>query len=535
MANRWITGIATAGLAAGVLVARPTSAGAEASPRRCGDPYAGYVGEWSNPAVVPKGSPILDGRHLAVPVGASLQHPGLDGDHDGTDDTVALALGTLTITRGDGAVVLTGVPDGVALPDPITSTDLDGDGGDDLVLVSTAPADQSGDPTRWVVSSRLAVGSHTFADGTLPFRGEVVGDATGDGIADLEVDTASIGGEQMAQALPFWMDLAHTDLAPGPAPWPGTRTMMAAADLDFDGEIDRVYHRWSDTPTGLSHDGIAFSDGTDPLKPLAGDESARGGELVRVDTRTYLLEYDAIDVNGGHYQVVTVRKIVSACTRPWMADLTHHLFGREPIHDDYYGWPTTPAQQNLTAPGADPNAWARRRAVDHLATTPEARTHLVQERYRWVLGRSGDPGGVAYWARALTNHTRTPEQLTASLLASNEFFRKAGGTDGAWVDAVFQQQLGRGPDPTGRTYWIAKVASVGRERAARLFLSSTGTRRERVRDLYDALLDRAPTADELTKGIAIIGTDGEDGFTIRLASADGTYLRAQQVWRHLPA
>lgn len=513
----------------------PKVAEAETSPRRCGDPWVDWVGQWSNPAVVPKGSPILTGQRVAVPVGPSLLQSGLDADDDGTDDAVALLAGTLTITRGDGAVVLTDVPGTVVLPDPLTSTDVDGDGGDDLVLEAIDGPNAAGDADRWVVSSRLSVGEHTFTDGTLPFRGQVEGDATGDGVADLRVDTSTIDGELMTQAKPLHLDLTHTELQPGPDLWPGTRSMMVAADLDLDGIVDRAYHRWSDTPAGFSHDGIAFSDSTQDLTPLGGDANARGAEVVRVDTRTYLLEYDAIDVLGGHFQVVTVRRVRAACTRPWMADVTHHLFGREPVHDDYYGWTTTAAEHNLTSPGNDPAAASRRSAVEHLANSDEARTHLVRQRYQWVLGRAGDPGGVAYWSRALAAGTRTPEQLTASLLASNEFFRKAGGTDGAWVDAVFQQQLGRGPDPAGRAYWVAKVAASGRERAARLFLSSTGTRRERVRDLYDELLDRAPTPSELDKGIAIIGTDGEDGFTIRLASADGTYLRAQQVWRLAPA
>jgi hypothetical protein len=150
----------------------------------------------------------------------------------------------------------------------------------------------------------------------------------------------------------------------------------------------------------------------------------------------------------------------------------------------------------------------------------------VHDRFRWLLGRSADPSALRYWVAALTERRRTTEHLTASVLGSNERFRRSGGTTAAWVDGLYRDLLGRPSDASGRGYWVRQAATLGRERAAARFLATTGARRARAAAIYQAVLERSPTAAERDAGVARIASGGEDSLLVALASSDEAYLAA---------
>lgn len=55
----------------------------------------------------------------------------------------------------------------------------------------------------------------------------------------------------------------------------------------------------------------------------------------------------------------------------------------------------------------------------------------------------------------------------AGAVASDEFFKDAGGTDTDWIDAAFQLLLGRPADQGGQVFWNSRLAAdVSRQQAA---------------------------------------------------------------------
>ena len=58
----------------------------------------------------------------------------------------------------------------------------------------------------------------------------------------------------------------------------------------------------------------------------------------------------------------------------------------------------------------------------------------------------------------MQNHGLTDERLEADIIASPEFYAKAGGTDKLWVDANYLELLGRPADQGGETAWIGQLA-----------------------------------------------------------------------------
>lgn len=142
-----------AGLCAGIVSLSPTTAGGQAA--ACEQPYAPVAFAESYPAQ--EELPEVDAE--PVPMALVASPLTFDSDGDGTDDTVERGPDGVTITRGDGEVVLT--DDG-----PANATglgDIDGDGRDELQVQT------SGDV--FLVPGTVPTGTTPVADAgiRLPF------------------------------------------------------------------------------------------------------------------------------------------------------------------------------------------------------------------------------------------------------------------------------------------------------------------------------------------------------------------------------
>jgi len=109
-----------------------------------------------------------------------------------------------------------------------------------------------------------------------------------------------------------------------------------------------------------------------------------------------------------------------------------------------------------------------------------------------VLGRPPDAGGRAYWANRLANGTRVAT-IAGLMYGSAEYFAGAGGTNGSYIDKLYQAILQRPADPSGRSYWVGQLnAGYPREQLATNFFLSIESNGRRVDALYATLLGRAP-------------------------------------------
>jgi spore germination protein YaaH len=86
---------------------------------------------------------------------------------------------------------------------------------------------------------------------------------------------------------------------------------------------------------------------------------------------------------------------------------------------------------------------------------------VVDRLYLDELGRpAGSDPGAAWWAGRLA--TLTPEQVAASLVASDELFSSPSGGNGnidTYIGLVYHALLGRGPDGPGAAYWHGFLAA----------------------------------------------------------------------------
>ncbi len=100
------------------------------------------------------------------------------------------------------------------------------------------------------------------------------------------------------------------------------------------------------------------------------------------------------------------------------------------------------------------NGVTRGQMAQVFVSSPEFRANLVRHEYRMVLGRPAEAEGLNVWTNALG--VLPPEQFTSMLLGSPEYVRRhsPSGDPTPWLDAVYQEVLGRPLDGVGRDAWL---------------------------------------------------------------------------------
>lgn len=143
------------------------------------------------------------------------------------------------------------------------------------------------------------------------------------------------------------------------------------------------------------------------------------------------------------------------------------------------------------------------------------------------LRRVADPGGRTYWINSIRNG-KALWRFRAQLFGSNEYFSKAGGSNGAYVEQAYEDVLGRKPDPSGKTYWTNKLDNgADRGSVALQFINSPEARRRLVDDQFLRLLDRKPTTAEQTTWVnALPGAHGEQDLIAALVSGSTYFNRS---------
>lgn len=138
----------------------------------------------------------------------------------------------------------------------------------------------------------------------------------------------------------------------------------------------------------------------------------------------------------------------------------------------------------------------RRVVVTRIGRSAEANRHNVDRVYQGLLDRPADTASRAYWGGRLDQGYGLIRHI-ATVAASAEAYGRAGGTDAAWVDALYQQMLGRGADAAGRAHFVGRLAEgTPRWRIARELLFSPEGRARIVTVTYTEVFGSAPSSAE---------------------------------------
>src|SRR5207244_2459114 len=90
----------------------------------------------------------------------------------------------------------------------------------------------------------------------------------------------------------------------------------------------------------------------------------------------------------------------------------------------------------------------RQQLAQNLATSTEYDSNLVAGYYSRYLGRTASAAELSFWVPALAQGKSTDEDVLAQIVGSDEYYRNHGGSDASWLNAMYQDLLGR---PRGAT------------------------------------------------------------------------------------
>ena len=161
----------------------------------------------------------------------------------------------------------------------------------------------------------------------------------------------------------------------------------------------------------------------------------------------------------------------------------------------------------------------------------------IERLYRSALGRGPDTSGYDYWvARRIEG---VPLAVVAeSFLAGREYQRRFGADDdAAFVDVVYDNVLGRPGDPDGVAYWRGELAGgLDRHHLVLLFSESTELRRRTGTELVElpAFSPAVGTvsADDVAaswRAGCPVGPDRLRALTLDHVDADGGHARGVLV------
>ncbi len=147
--------------------------------------------------------------------------------------------------------------------------------------------------------------------------------------------------------------------------------------------------------------------------------------------------------------------------------------------------------------------------VADIEASNEYLTDLVASLYQEYLGRSPD-AGAAGWIDYLAAGGSV-EQVTAGILGSAEYFADHGGTNQGYLDALYQQLLGRPADAVGESIWLQAMAGrQSRQTVALGFLTSAEYRSDLVQSDYQTYLGRNADPSGLAGWLAALESGVSD-------------------------
>lgn len=158
-----------------------------------------------------------------------------------------------------------------------------------------------------------------------------------------------------------------------------------------------------------------------------------------------------------------------------------------------------------------PVAAAQPGAEPQLSITCDGSGIHTARLYRTLFGRHADEAGLAYWV-GLRRAGLTGEEVAYWMTQGSEYhFTYQGLDDSEFVDAVYENLLGRRADASGHAYWLELVATEGRHSVAS-WMTQTPEFAERWPFRHATICEKASRhgLTEIQPGLAV----GKTGSTV---------------------
>ncbi len=197
----------------------------------------------------------------------------------------------------------------------------------------------------------------------------------------------------------------------------------------------------------------------------------------------------------------------------WLAQLYQDVLRRAVDGNGLASW-SSHLDQGMT----------RQQVVLAITASQEYRELVVRDLYRTYLRREAEPGGLNAFVGFLRGGG-TVERAAAAIIGSPEYFTNNGGTNDAWLTAVYRGVLNRAVDPPGRSAHLAGLAAgFTRQRIAAVILTSDENRRLVVQSFYQTYLRRGPDPNGLNAHVAALNQGARQEQVIAVIAGSAEYF-----------
>jgi Domain of unknown function (DUF4214)/Abnormal spindle-like microcephaly-assoc'd, ASPM-SPD-2-Hydin len=168
----------------------------------------------------------------------------------------------------------------------------------------------------------------------------------------------------------------------------------------------------------------------------------------------------------------------------------------------------------------DAGQTTRQQVATDVQNSDEWRVRLIGLLFQALLGRAADPGSLNYYLPQL--RSGSVDAVMSSIVASDEYYTHAGGTNDGLVVALYRDLLRHPPDPAGRASWVDQLNRGASRASVALSIRHTAEGEGVVVDtVMRQVLGRAPTAAERTNlGAALSRGETYQALTASLVQGD---------------
>ncbi|HVX61446.1 MAG TPA: DUF4214 domain-containing protein [Pirellulales bacterium] len=173
---------------------------------------------------------------------------------------------------------------------------------------------------------------------------------------------------------------------------------------------------------------------------------------------------------------------------------------------------------------------SRQDVVYSIEQTMEFANVTVEGLYQRYLHRAADPGGLSNFSNELLQG-QTIEQVSASIAGSQEFYvAQGGGTNSGFLNALYQDALGRPIDPFALSWWQVNMAfGASPEQVARVVLNTPEYNRDVVQQAYQDLLGRDADPLAVAHWVSVLTFGGTDQYVYSRIAGSQEYFDKSQT------
>lgn len=223
-----------------------------------------------------------------------------------------------------------------------------------------------------------------------------------------------------------------------------------------------------------------------------------------------------ITQNFARYDNIAQYAVPTTGDRKFVRSAYLDMLGREPDRGGWDGWARATMLSGRTA------------VAKGFGESREYRRRTITFAYQDVLGRTPNSAEVTSWENSIKAGNTNLDKIPRNFYVSREFYNRAGGTDSAFVQRMFQVAIGRNATQSEVTYWTGQIRTRGRVAAVAGIYGTKESALIRVDRAYKRWLGRGAAAKEREAWSAILLRIGEDGMRVELMVSNEYYNRSQK-------